>query len=630
MKIYVYAIAKNEAKFVDGWVRSMSEADGVFVLDTGSTDGTADKLRSLGVTVKEHRFGDGEFRFDTARNESLAMVPEDADWCVCTDLDEEFSKGWRKRVEEVLSAHPEAVCAEYDYHHTTDKDGTVLYRFNNFKIHRPKVAKWQYYCHEVLVYDVPRVAVFINGITLFHHQDQSKPRSGFYLSLLKRGAEDAPEDARASHYYGRELMNNGLLDEAIAEFQRQLTIKGGWVKERAQAMRFIGRCFRRLEKANDAFYWYTKAVQEDGTQREAAMELAEYAAERGDWNVCAFAAKNALMVQEKCPIYITEEKNWSGLPFHLYSLGLDKKAEREFRKASVAASVACRMNPENKDFWRHMIDVNGQSPVYPPIAEEVKLMSEWFATPHQMNMPDWSIFDRIYCIHYLGNRNREEQMEREFSRVGLWGNPRFTVWETVRTVYEDQIPNQRECAGIRNLALQTLRILLTAKAKGYKRILIWEDDVCMLKDVGLMAEVFKHTPLAADLCVYDKMVFIHNPEFQKLHEVNRLNKYFAQWMDGIYSGSCYMVSETAYDTLIDIYSRNLIAPDDATQVKGLNKAYSIINTSCQVFHDGGMFAERFGGFNTKNGYAFQGLDYSHYNVPEGYGYDAPVDANECL
>lgn len=37
-KICVYAIAKNEEQFVDRWVDSMSEADVIVVLDTGSTD----------------------------------------------------------------------------------------------------------------------------------------------------------------------------------------------------------------------------------------------------------------------------------------------------------------------------------------------------------------------------------------------------------------------------------------------------------------------------------------------------------------------------------------------------------------------------------------------------------------
>ena len=51
MKIVVYAICKNEAQFVDRWMNSMSEADQIVVLDTGSDDGTVDQLRKRGAQV---------------------------------------------------------------------------------------------------------------------------------------------------------------------------------------------------------------------------------------------------------------------------------------------------------------------------------------------------------------------------------------------------------------------------------------------------------------------------------------------------------------------------------------------------------------------------------------------------
>ena len=93
-KICVYAIAKNESKFVKRWVDSMQEADAIYVLDTGSTDDTAQKLKELGVNVKIEKIT--PWRFDIARNKSLELVPKDTDICVCTDLDEVLQKGWRK------------------------------------------------------------------------------------------------------------------------------------------------------------------------------------------------------------------------------------------------------------------------------------------------------------------------------------------------------------------------------------------------------------------------------------------------------------------------------------------------------------------------------------------------------
>ena len=98
MKICVYAISKNEEKFVKRWTESMKEADEIYVLDTGSTDNTVKILKENNVHVKIREII--PWRFDVARNESLNLVPLDTDICVCTDLDEVFEKGWRKRLEE--------------------------------------------------------------------------------------------------------------------------------------------------------------------------------------------------------------------------------------------------------------------------------------------------------------------------------------------------------------------------------------------------------------------------------------------------------------------------------------------------------------------------------------------------
>ena len=97
LKICVYAICKNEEQFVERWVNSMKEADDIYVLDTGSTDNTVTKLKELGVHVTQKAIT--PWRFDVARNESLKLVPDDVDICVCTDLDEILEPGWRIQLE---------------------------------------------------------------------------------------------------------------------------------------------------------------------------------------------------------------------------------------------------------------------------------------------------------------------------------------------------------------------------------------------------------------------------------------------------------------------------------------------------------------------------------------------------
>ena len=129
MKIVVYAITKDEEKFVNRWYNSMKEADDIYVLDTGSTDNTVELLSKLGVHVKTEIIN--PWRFDVARNKSLDLVPQDTDICVCTDIDEVFTSGWRKKLEEVFN---DSNRLRYNYIWSFDKYGNPAVNFYQEKI----------------------------------------------------------------------------------------------------------------------------------------------------------------------------------------------------------------------------------------------------------------------------------------------------------------------------------------------------------------------------------------------------------------------------------------------------------------------------------------------------------------
>ena len=144
-KVYVYAICKNEEKFVNRWVNSMKEADEIYVLDTGSTDNSVKILKSLGVHVKVKEIK--PWRFDVARNESLKLVPDDTDLYVCTDIDERFAKGWRNILEAKYKHDYTRV--RYLYNWSFDENSKPATTFYLNKIHN-KNYKWTHPVHEVL------------------------------------------------------------------------------------------------------------------------------------------------------------------------------------------------------------------------------------------------------------------------------------------------------------------------------------------------------------------------------------------------------------------------------------------------------------------------------------------------
>ena len=102
MKIAVYTIALNEQQFVRRWYESAKEADYLLIADTGSTDGTVELAKELGINVVEISIK--PWRFDDARNASLASIPADIDYCIALDMDEVLLPGWRAHLESESSS----------------------------------------------------------------------------------------------------------------------------------------------------------------------------------------------------------------------------------------------------------------------------------------------------------------------------------------------------------------------------------------------------------------------------------------------------------------------------------------------------------------------------------------------
>lgn len=317
-KICVYAIAKNEEKFVNKWCESMAEADEVYVLDTGSTDNTVELLRKNNVHVETKIIK--PWRFDVARNESLKMIPEDTDICVCTDLDEVLNKGWRKILEE--NWNKSLTRAYYTYNWSLDKNNNPIVSFYNEKIHTRNDYKWTHPVHEVLSYignDVEK-ATTIDNIILNHYPDYTKSRSN-YLNLLEMSVKEDPTDDRNMHYLGREYMYYQKYDDAIKTLKKHLKLKTAtWRDERCASLRFIGRCYTNLKDYKNARKYYKKAILEAPYLRDSYVELALLEFELGNYKRVEKYCLKALTIKSHQKTYINETFSWDNTIYDLLSI----------------------------------------------------------------------------------------------------------------------------------------------------------------------------------------------------------------------------------------------------------------------------------------------------------------------
>ena len=348
MKVCVYAIAKDEEKFVERWVRSAQEADAICVLDTGSTDKTVERLADLGVIVRQEAVS--PWRFDTARNLSLELVPEDTDVCVCVDLDDVLRPGWRAALERAWQ--PWAEKGRYMSIRDRCGDGTPGTSFLMDKIHRPSLFRWKYPVHEILertdsaqgIQD--NLTVDVPELVVEHMPDLTKSRAQ-YLPLLELAARENPQDARCAHYLGREYMYYGRWADGIRELERHLALPSAtWEEQRAASMRYLATCHLGLRNSREALRWALRATAEAPELRENWFhaEWAAYVLE--DWGGVIYYGERARSIHQRSTGGISEAEAWGAAIHDLLSLAYWHQGQPA--QAVRAAEAALAVEPDNE------------------------------------------------------------------------------------------------------------------------------------------------------------------------------------------------------------------------------------------------------------------------------------------
>ena len=342
-KVGVYAISKNEEKFVDRWVDSMQEADEIYVLDTGSSDHTIEKLKKRGVHVVTKEIK--PWRFDVARNASLDLVPEDIDICVCTDLDEVFESGWREQLEKIWN--DSITRLQYNYNWSLDENNKPLVNFYIEKIHKRKGYIWTHPVHEILTYQLgEEKKVVTDEITLNHYPDREKSRSS-YLPLLELSVKEDPEDDRNMHYLGREYMYYGKWNECIDTLIHHLHLKRAtWKDERCASMRFIARSYTQLKRYDEAKMWLEKAIDEAPYLRDPYIEMGLLCYKLEEYQSVVHYVTQALQILNHPKSYINEPFSYNETPYDL--LAVSYYYLNDLDKSYQNAMIAVSMNPEDE------------------------------------------------------------------------------------------------------------------------------------------------------------------------------------------------------------------------------------------------------------------------------------------
>lgn len=335
MKIAVYTIALNEEQFVERWYETAKDADYLLIADTGSTDATVEKARALGINV--FPISIKPWRFEDARNASLALLPADIDLCISLDMDETLSDGWREALEKSTGTQ---MSYKFVWSWKDLAETIPLFTYIHTKVHARHGYRWRGIVHEMPFPDrIKHVEEFLDDFEIHHHPDSEKSR-GHYADLLLAGLNEEPDNNRYILYYARELAYRKEYKEAAKHFKNYIKSKN--VKhpgEQSLAYRQLAIC----EPRNAEKYLF-KANEADPTRREPLVSLSVYYYKKENWEKCFEYATKALEITRKRLDYVSSDYAWGYLPYNLLAVSRNNMNNDEKWLLKVDSLIATEFN----------------------------------------------------------------------------------------------------------------------------------------------------------------------------------------------------------------------------------------------------------------------------------------------
>lgn len=318
MNFSVVLICRNESRTIPRLLASLVEfqkrGGKVILVDTGSTDNSAEVARNLGVEVHEvgerflftidqtlakeinERFifggeaplvkeGDRLFDYSKARNFAASLAP--TDMVAMPDCDEEYT---RLDLDAVQAKIAEGVGQlEYEFVFAHDEHGNEIVKFRHCKFYDRTKLHWVGVVHEVLSGTATRAYLPPGTVKLEHWQQPSDHRRR-YLTGLALDCFQNPTNDRNSHYLAREMLYTGRYKSAYQEFERHIGLKG-WFTEATQSVIFQGECAQRLGNEALAVQKWHEAIARDSSRREPWLRLAQHFHRKNDaQRTAAYAA----------------------------------------------------------------------------------------------------------------------------------------------------------------------------------------------------------------------------------------------------------------------------------------------------------------------------------------------------
>lgn len=262
-------IVKNESKIIRRCLESVKGIiDSWCIVDTGSTDDTREIIRATLGDLPGELIERPWFNFGENRDEALKLAKKWGDWLLLIDAD---------MVLEVKGFDPAQLDKKVAAYHVLQENPSVNYY--NFRLLNTGFD-WQckgvthecYSCTET-----SPIVEKLRTLSIKDLGDGGSKENKFTrdISLLKKGLEDEPNNARYMFYLAQTYRDISALEDSIYWYKRRAAA-GDWFEEVWYSMYMICSINLRLGNLAEAEYWCRKAYEYHPHRSEAIYEVCRH------------------------------------------------------------------------------------------------------------------------------------------------------------------------------------------------------------------------------------------------------------------------------------------------------------------------------------------------------------------
>jgi tetratricopeptide (TPR) repeat protein len=374
-------IVRNEERFIGQCLGSVKDfVDEMIVVDTGSTDRTAEIARQFGAAVFQHTWtGD----FSEARNHSISRAA--SDWILILDADEKLAERDARRLRELVR-HTRAdgfkliqrtylqdanfVCASAnpkDYVEGREYSDCVNVDVIRFFRNDPEI-RYAGRVHELVepVFLSRRLSYETTSVVIHHFGKVGDPahlerKKLLYLDLGRQKVVDEPENALAHFELGVQFYELGQYSNCVGPFKEALRLNPAF----DLALLYVAKALHMMGDMDAAAGYFRACLKQFPSNDRVLFDYANFVRDRGN-------ARTALKLYLKAVV---------ANPTHalaLFNMGILCFQIGDPDRAIGFIERAVRLNPENRTFHENLARLPLPKTAIPKVARLLERYVEKF------------------------------------------------------------------------------------------------------------------------------------------------------------------------------------------------------------------------------------------------------------